>query len=155
MWENCAMRRKLSSAMTPIYKFALPVFILAFCLNGAFHLGVFRGWRVLLVMTFMLLVWYFLAGRLLVVQRDDKSLSVSNYQREIQVPLSDVSKITENKLINTRDVTIHLTQPSAFGSRITFVPEVQFLLFFRSHPVVAELNQLVARARESQGTRAK
>jgi putative acetyltransferase len=144
------MRRKLSSAMTPIYKFVFPVVIVAFCLNAAFGLGVQKGWPIILVMTVMLLGWYFFVGRLLVVHRGDTSLYVSNYRREIQIPLSDVTRITENKLLNTRDVTIHLARPSAFGSRITFMPEVQFFLFSRDHPVVSELSQSVALAREAE-----
>ncbi len=144
------MRRKLSSAMTPIFKFVLPVVIVAFCLNAAFRVGVPNGWPVILVMTLMLLVWYFFAGRLLVVQLDDKSLYVSNYRREIEIPLSEVAKVVENKLINTRNVTIYLTRPSAFGSQITFMPEVQLFLFFRDHPVVAQLSQSAAHARETE-----
>ena len=144
------MRRQLSSAMTPINKFGLPVFIVAFCLNAAFRVGVPNGWPVVLVMTVMLVVWYFVAGRLLVVRLDDKLLYVSNYRREIEIPLSEVAKVVENKLINSRNVTIYLTRPSAFGSQITFMPEVHFFLFFRDHPVVAQLNQSVAHAREAE-----
>jgi hypothetical protein len=141
------MRRKLSSAMTPIFKFGMPIFIVAFCLNAAFRVGVPNGWPAILVMILLLVVWYFFAGRLLVVQVDDTSLYVSNYRREVEIPLSEVAKVVENKLINTRNVTIHLTRPSAFGSQITFMPEVLFLLFFRDHPVVAELTQSVAQAK--------
>jgi hypothetical protein len=144
------MRRKLSSAMTPFYKFVFPVVIVAFCLNGAFDLGVQKGWPIILVMIVMLLGWYFFVGRLLVVQRDDTSLYVSNYRREIQIPLSDVTKVTENKLVNTakRDdpsnpaIRVRIANHLHAGSAVLFV--------LPRPPVVAELSQSVALAREAE-----
>jgi len=94
-------------------------------------------------------IWYVVAGRLLVVLVDDRFLYVSNYRKEIRIRLSDVSKVTENAFINIHPVTIQLSKRTDFGTRITFMPKIWRVFFFGSHPVVAELNELVARAKAS------
>jgi len=85
------------------------------------------------------LVWD--AARLKFVSVDDDFLYVSNYLREIAIPLTDIYDVTENVWINTHPVTIHLKSPSEFGDKIVFMPKTRFSLF-SSHPVVKELKQL-------------
>jgi hypothetical protein len=101
------------------------------------------------ILIMALLIWYVIARPLMVIQVDDRFLRVSNYRREIQVPLSDVVRITENRLVNIRPVSIHLDRPTVFGTRIKFMPKVRFILFFSSHPIVAELDELVTHAKRS------
>ena len=96
----------------------------------------------------LLLVWiagsaFFLwdSFRLKAVSVDENLLYVSNYLKEIAIPLSHIYDVTENVWLNTHPVTIHLKSPSEFGGRIVFMPKTRFL-FFSSHPVVKELKQL-------------
>lgn len=86
--------------------------------------------------------------RLKVVNVDEHFLYVSNYLKEITIPLADIYDVTENVWLNTHPVTIHLKSRSEFGNRIVFMPKTRFL-FFSSHPVVKELKQL-ARSRVAQ-----
>lgn len=79
--------------------------------------------------------------RLKVVNVDEHFLYVSNYLKEIAIPLADIYDVTENVWLNTHPVTIHLKSPSEFGDRIVFMPKTRFS-FFSSHPVVKELKQL-------------
>ena len=79
--------------------------------------------------------------RLKVVNVDENFLYVSNYLKEIAIPLSEIYDVTENVWLNTHPVTIHLKKPSEFGGRIVFMPKTRFS-FFSSHPVVKELKQL-------------
>ena len=79
--------------------------------------------------------------RLKVVSVDENVLYVSNYLKEIVIPLSQIYDVTENFWLNTHPVTIHLKSRSEFGHRIVFMPKTRFL-FFTSHPVVKELKQL-------------
>lgn len=79
--------------------------------------------------------------RLKVVNVDEQFLYVSNYLREITIPLADIYDVTENIWLNTHPVTIHLKSRTEFGHRIVFMPKTRFL-FFSSHPVVKELKQL-------------
>jgi len=70
------------------------------------------------------------------------SLIISNYRREIAVPLGEIERITENRWLNYRPVTIHLRHDAGFGRTITFMPKVRPFLLWRSHPIVAELRAL-------------
>jgi hypothetical protein len=143
-------RRVLSSRLTLFYKFVFPPLFIAFLAIVGLGIGTPYGWVAVPMIMLFLLVWYVLCGRLLSVQTDHAMLYVSNYWREIQVPLSEVSKITEDILTNIHPVTIHLSRPTEFGVRIRFMPKTKFL-FFSSHPVVAELKQLVAQAKAMGG----
>jgi hypothetical protein len=88
------------------------------------------------------------AVRLKVVNVDEHFLYVSNFLKEIVIPLANIYDVTENIWLNTHPVTIHLKRPSEFGDRIVFMPKSKFL-FFSPHPVVKELKQL-ARSRVAQ-----
>jgi hypothetical protein len=83
------------------------------------------------------------------VRIDKNRLYVSNYIREIHVPLSDVRDVTEVRWINIHPVTVYFRDTTEFGDKIKFMPKVRFLLSWSSHPIVGELKSL-ARA---QGAR--
>lgn len=82
---------------------------------------------------------YWSCIRLKEVSVDDDFLYVSNYLKEIIIPLSEIYDVTENVWINIHPVTIRLKSPSEFGDKIVFMPTVRFFAFFSSHPVVSEL----------------
>jgi hypothetical protein len=84
--------------------------------------------------------------RLKEVSVDENFLYVSNYVKEISIPLSQIQDVTENRWLNSHPITIHLRSPSEFGDKIVFMPKVRFLAFWSSHPVVSELRTL-ARSR--------
>lgn len=85
---------------------------------------------------------YWTSMRLKAVNIDDEFLYVSNYLKEISIPLSNIDDVTENRWINIHPVKIHLKSPSEFGDKIIFMPKVRVFSFFSSHPVVAELQEL-------------
>ena len=92
---------------------------------------------------------YWSCVRLKAVSVDEHYLYVSNYLKEIVIPLSEIEDVTENKWINIHPVTVHLKSGSEFGQRIMFMPTVRFF-GFGSHPVVNELKEL---ARVQAGSR--
>jgi hypothetical protein len=84
---------------------------------------------------------YWSCIRLKEVSVDDDFPYVSNYLKEVSIPLSEIYDVTDNLWINIHPVTIHLKSPSEFGDKIVFMPTVRF--FGRgSHPVVNELKEL-------------
>jgi len=85
---------------------------------------------------------YWFCARLKSVSIDGEFLHVSNYLKEIAIPLSNIYFVTENKWVNIHPVTIHLRTPSEFGNKITFMPKTRLFPFFGSHPVVKELKAL-------------
>jgi hypothetical protein len=147
-------RRKISSAWTAFNKFVFPtVWTLMFC-SGVFVAGWPDGLIFVATIIVGLSFMYATVGRLLVVEVDDRFLYVSNYRKQAQISLNDVDKITENVLINIHPVTLHLSRPSPFGTRIRFMPKTWQAFFFSSHPIVAELNGLVAQAKAAGRQRA-
>jgi len=85
---------------------------------------------------------YWSCIRLKEVSVDDDFLYVSNYLKEIVIPLSEIYDVTENVWVNIHPVTIRLKTPSEFGEKIVFMPTVRFFALFSSHPVVTELKEL-------------
>jgi hypothetical protein len=80
------------------------------------------------------------------VRIDDKALYISNYSREIIVPLANVADVSENRWINIDPVTIQFHSETEFGSHITFMPRIRWFGAWSSHPVVDEIQQAVNRA---------
>jgi len=77
-------------------------------------------------------------ARLKRVRIDREFLYVSNYRREIMVPLSTIEAVTENRWINIHPVAVRFRVPTEFGQTITFMPTARFF-GWSSHPVVEEL----------------
>jgi hypothetical protein len=90
---------------------------------------------------------YWACIRLKLVRMDDQQLYVSNLLTDIQVPLSQVDTVTENRWLNIHPVTIHLRRETEFGSKIVFMPKVRWFAFWSEHPVVDEILEAVRVAR--------
>jgi hypothetical protein len=150
-------RRRLSSLQTFFTKFIFPAFWLT--LWGVFTIATFlgrmagandKGKWILPVTWFVgagFLYWF--CGRLKKVSVDENFLYVSNYFKELAIPLSEIFDVTENRWVNTNSVTIHFARPTEFGSKIVFMPTIRVFGFFSSHPVVEELQELVERKSRS------
>jgi hypothetical protein len=80
------------------------------------------------------------------VRMDDHALYISNYSTEIVVPLENVVAITEIRWVRIHPVTIVFRSETAFGSRITLMPPWQWLAYWSSPPVVAQIRDAVDRA---------
>jgi len=86
-------------------------------------------------------IWWQCA-RLKVVHIDENFLYVSNFLKEIAIPLSNICEVTESLWSNVHPVTIHLKSPSEFGNKIVFMPTQRMFAFFTPHPVVDEIKRL-------------
>jgi hypothetical protein len=76
------------------------------------------------------------------VRVDENFLYVSNYLREISVPLDLIIEVTEIRWLNIHPVAIYFRDATEFGRKITFMPTTRIFGFFSSHPVVSELRGL-------------
>lgn len=143
------MRRKLSAGLTFLAKIIMP------------GLWIF-AWSVITLMMFVgfdertqppgflffaagigsIALLYFTVMKYMKVSTDDRFLYVSNYLKEIAIPLSNIADVTEIVWLRGHPVTIHLKTPSEFGSKITFMPKSQGFKFFQPHPVVGELKEM-------------
>lgn len=95
-------------------------------------------------------IYYFTIMKYMKVSVDDRFLYVSNYLKEIKIPLSDIGDVTEIVWLRGHPVTIHLKRRSEFGSKITFTPKSQGFKFLGPHPVVGELKEL-AQTKDAEG----
>jgi hypothetical protein len=146
------MKRQLSSKGTFFAKVVMPCAAIVI-LSGVI-LGIFFGMSgeksLPLSLRFMFLalpvvaatILYWTVMKYMAVSIADNFLYVSNYMKEISIPLSNVEDVTEIVWLRGHPVTIHLKTGSEFGKKITFMPQTRGFNFFSSHPVVAELKEL-------------
>ena len=92
-------------------------------------------------------IWWF-CMRLKRIRLDDKDLYISNYFKEIRVPLEGVVGVSENRWINIHPVTLIFKNKTQFGLSVVFMPTVRWFSFFSSHPVVAEIRRAAERAKK-------
>ena len=136
--------------MTLFYKFVLPVvwaigIVNAFVVWNARDL-IHRDSFALYVVpiAFLFLLWFSIPLKKVSVANN--TLYVSNYRKEIAVPLSEIADVRGNILTEPQRVTIYLRQPSEFGSKIVFMAKHRFFSFWSVHPVVDELKSMAAEA---------
>jgi hypothetical protein len=98
------------------------------------------GW----VLGAVCLVWF--CAPLKRVRAGDSALYVSNYLKEISVPVRLIDCVTENRWINIHPVTIHLSGDTEFGRKIVFMPKARMALVWSLHPVVGEIERLAQTA---------
>ncbi len=84
---------------------------------------------------------YWTCIRLKAVRMDSGFLYVSNFRKEIKIPLSVVARVSEWRLDNTHPVFVHFAQPTEFGTSIVFMPKIRWFGFWSSHPVVDRIRQ--------------
>lgn len=98
------------------------------------------------------IVWYvFAVWPVKTVRIDDDNLYVSNFLREIKIPIADIESVSDLIFSEPRRVSIKLARPSEFGSTIVFLAKFRWYTGidarFDAHPIVDELNRLAAQKR--------
>lgn len=89
--------------------------------------------------------WYYLVGwSTKIVRIDDNNLYVSNFRREITIPIADIESVSDLVFSEPRRVTIKLRRPSEFGSTIVFLAKYRWYSGLDALPIVDELNRLAA-----------
>ena len=139
------MNKQLSSGLTFFYKVIFPVVWI-----GGFGVGTLslfwnnapEKWGFLIALIVGSLFISFTCLKLKSVRVKNEKLLISNYIKKIQIPLTEISNVSENGFINIRPVTIHFKEQTEFGQKITFMPFARFALF-SSHPVVKELEEIM------------
>ena len=158
-------RRRISSGLTFVQKFVFPVAMLGLVAQMArfmFPIENARalehpltrgqlGWFIALALIFFGIRFLRFNFPLKAVEIDGEALYVSNYLRQIRIPLGDIERVSEGGWFRRGTVTIHLRTDTAFGYRIIFWPTIRWSslrivrLFGASHPIVAELRHAISR----------
>lgn len=143
------MRRKISSKLTIFHKFILPALLLAGILISYIDVSMEKPntFDLIKELYFIgsaivgyLFLWFDLRSKEVSIEGD--FLYVSNFSREIKIPLSEIKKVTEFVFLNHDPVTIHLKNETRFGKKIIFIPTYRYFNFFSSHPIVSELRRI-------------
>ncbi len=103
------------------------------------------GFAVMCGLVLLLHLW--LAAEIKRVETDGEFLYVSNYGREIAVPLAEVAGVWEMRWMQPYWMTIRLNYASEFGDRIIFIPPFRWGAFWLPNPLVDELLDMASRAR--------
>ena len=145
--------RTLSSEWTFFYKFVSPVLwgglfaymiLVMFAVTGSFNFAGTFQFAILLVVTVLACGWWFWTSvRLKKVTLKDDLLLISNFRKQIEIPLRDIERVSGSILMNPELVWLHLTSPTEFGSKIVFMAKFRFFSGFTRHPVVEELERLI------------
>ena len=149
--EAPAAPRIISSRRTPFARFAWMLWAGGF---GGGTLGLWLGsmtanppppalkWIFLGLWVLGTASFRWLLGSVKKVRLDATALHVSDYSRQIAVPLAEIESVSENWWMSHHPVTIHLRHNTEFGRKITFIPKFRLLPFWRTHPIVNELRTL-------------
>ncbi|HEY4407776.1 MAG TPA: hypothetical protein VGN55_24250 [Xanthobacteraceae bacterium] len=82
-------------------------------------------------------------ARLKRIRVDGHSIYISNYRKEISIPLGAIVDITEYWWFNPTLINIHFRSETEFGNKITFTPQQRRpFLTWGPHPTVVELRRL-------------
>ena len=145
-----SMKGRISSAWTLPYKVMIPMMLgaisiilivnlfsspLPLPLNGY----IVAAWSVAGTLFFS---WWGLGLKR--VSADDRNLYVSNWIREVSIPLSEIDSV--DGLYGGWRVMVRLKAKSKFGWKIIFLAKWQPFIFSPSRPVVDELRLLVKSA---------
>lgn len=155
------MKRELSSKLTILPKLLAVFFISAMSIMTlVMFLGLDKSNQpapkfIFLVLTYgSMIIFYFTIFKYKRVWIDESFLYVSNHFKEIKIPLSTISDVTEIAYIRGHPITIHLKTPSEFGKKVTFTPKANGIRFFTANPLVEELKAL-AEMNSDQSTKAR
>ena len=153
------LTREISSGATFLYKFVIPLIFTS--VFGIVAVALFweASGKALTKVQDPGAKWQFLAGWILFsvflwwscarikrVRVGTDAIYVSNFRKEIRIPFEEITEVTENRLINSRPITIYFRHPTDFGRRIVFMPMLRGWRPFESHAIVGELKALVRSA---------
>ena len=155
--------RRLSSSLTFFSKVVLPlVWIAGFVLCAASVFFVSPGkardpglqslkWAFLLVSLVGAPAFLWFAAGLKRVTRDGPDLLISNYRRELRVPVGEIRHVYQSWAVSPWRVVIEMRSPTELDSTFVFIPRFRDGLTHRAlggqHPVVEEIRAMCDAAR--------
>jgi len=96
-------------------------------------------------------LWF--GAPLKMVRIDDEALYLSNYRREIRVPLAELESVGGTNWSISQVVTLGFRSETAFGRTIVFMPKLRWLSIGEP-PVVGELQAIIGMSSKETGSSA-
>jgi hypothetical protein len=157
------MTRRLSSALTFFWKFVFPVIWVAgivavaqsvfFVTPGKPPDPDLESLKLTFVLASLVVAPVFLwfAAGLKRVRRAGADLLVSNYWRELRIPVAEIKQVRQSWAVMPWRVVIEMRAPTELGQTFAFVPRVRDGFRERArggrHPVVEEIRAMCDAAR--------
>jgi len=152
--------REISAGLTPLVKWGVPAIFLieglSFVADWVAYIGEGRSAPpfVVALAVACTLSFPWIAARCLHLKRvtlTDDALRISNYRRQIVVPLRDVASVAPTRL-GLRAIAVRFTCETEFGAEIRFLPSRVFSDgLFWSSPIMDRLRDAVAAAKANPG----
>jgi hypothetical protein len=73
---------------------------------------------------------------------ENGTLRVRRHGQEVSIPVSSITGIRGRLGLNPETITFDLSEPTAIGSSVTFIPPARFPSI-KEHPMMATLRQLI------------
>lgn len=83
-------------------------------------------------------VLYCFAG-LKCVHIEGDRIRICNYMRSEYISISNISSISQSRILPHKPVTVHFITSTTFGNKIVFMPPIDFRRYKGEHPVVSML----------------
>lgn len=80
---------------------------------------------------------------------ENGALRVRRHRQEVSIPVASIAGIRGRLGLNPETITLDLSEPTAIGSSVTFIPPARFPSS-KEHPMMATLRQLMAQAYDSK-----
>jgi hypothetical protein len=154
--------RRISSLFTPVVAVAL---VLMFPVTSSISLvglllkpaaafsrtdPAFTALSVVIVLAYSVFgtfLTYMFLMRVLTIKLDGNVMHVTRFGRSVSIPLSHVSTIASTFFFVPDFVWMRIDPPAKFGATVAFMPRLRLVGVFGRHPIVEELEQLVAQAK--------
>lgn len=147
------MKKRLSTSMTFFWKYIFPpVWLGGFGIGtiGAISTLGINGLPFLIGLIFGFGLIYYVCIRAKKVDIDDNFLYISNFRKNIQVPLENVKNVSDNVLLSPRPIFIEFHNITEFGKKIMFIGYTEMFLFFSDHPAVKEIENRIDKIHASK-----
>lgn len=95
------------------------------------------------VLLLLTLILYKTLFRIKKVHLDYQYLYVSDFRKEIRIPLNEINYVTDLVIFSPRLIFVNFKEKTEFGNKIVFVGYTEIFLFFSTHPAVDEIKDKV------------
>ncbi|WP_422362113.1 hypothetical protein [Reichenbachiella sp.] len=140
------MKKRLSTSMTFFWKYIFSsIWLGGFGIGtiaAIFTLGA-EGLLFLIGLIFGYAMIYYGCLRAKNVHIDDNYLYVSNYRKNIQIPLDNIKNVSDNIMFSPRPIFIEFNNQTEFGKKIMFIGYTEMFLFCSTHPAVKEVKNRI------------
>jgi hypothetical protein len=87
---------------------------------------------------------YWGLARLKKVTLDGDTLLVSDFSKQIEIPLRNVDRVTGSIFMSPELVWLHFQLPTEFGNKVIFMAPMRWFPGFSQHPIVRQLQERIA-----------